>query len=98
MRSSRKELFRGSWLAPQLAPKEYIAYLALLEDTMAKFRVETVDDLNTGLIYAELYYPDDAVTPTEVTDPIFATHEEAAASIIAAFRKSQPDHPVKVTR
>ena len=65
---------------------------------MAEFRVETVEDSSTGLIFAELYFPDDAQTPSATTDPLFATHEEAAAAIIDAFKKAKPDHPVTVRR
>jgi hypothetical protein len=64
---------------------------------MAKFRVETVEDISTSLIFAELYYPDNAKKPSAVTDPIFSTHEAAAASIIDAFKNAQPKHPVKVS-
>jgi hypothetical protein len=44
---------------------------------MARFRIETVVDPATNLIFTELYYPDSAATPMAKTAPIYSSHEEA---------------------
>jgi len=62
---------------------------------MEKFRVETVVDKKTGLIFAELYHPDDAIVPMAATQPIYPTHEEATSDIVDMMKKSFPDQPIK---
>lgn len=54
---------------------------------MARFRVETVAHPNSGLIYAELYYPDDSAVPIANTKPIYASHEDAEKGVLEIFQK-----------
>ena len=58
---------------------------------MARFRVETIVDPSTGLIYAECYFPEDAKTPFVTTNPIYTSHEQAEEDIIATFKQSIDD-------
>ena len=44
---------------------------------MAKLRVKTATYPKTGKVYAELYYPADAVVPIAITEPIYPNSEEA---------------------
>ena len=44
---------------------------------LAQLRVETATYPKTGRVYAELYYPDDAVIPIATTEPIFPSSEVA---------------------
>ena len=43
---------------------------------MAQLRIETIT-YQTGKVYAELYYPDDAVIPLATTEPIFPNSDIA---------------------
>ena len=43
---------------------------------MAQLRIETIT-YQTGKVYAELYYPDDAVIPPATTLPIFPNSDIA---------------------
>lgn len=43
---------------------------------MAQLRIETIT-YQTGKVYAELYYPDDAVIPLATTEPIFQNSQIA---------------------
>jgi hypothetical protein len=52
-----------------------------------KFRVETALNSASGLIYAELYYPEDAVKPIAATEPVYMGHEQAETDIINMFKK-----------
>ncbi|MRX33211.1 hypothetical protein [Aminobacter sp. MDW-2] len=64
---------------------------------MATFRIETDYDSGTGLIYAELYYPKNATSPSAVTKPIYHSHENAALDVINMFKKAFPDKPIRIT-
>ncbi|EIZ0309921.1 hypothetical protein N7836_004250 [Vibrio vulnificus] len=55
---------------------------------MARFRVETILDTNTGLIYAECYYPEDAAEPIASTSPIYQSHEQAEKDVIDMFKNA----------
>jgi len=44
---------------------------------LARLRVKTATFPNTGKVYAELYYPGDAVIPLATTEPIFPSSEVA---------------------
>lgn len=65
---------------------------------MARFRVETVQDPQTGLFRAELYFPEDASVPKAVTKPIYVSHEHAAEEVIEMFRSGFPDQPITASR
>ncbi|WP_042886316.1 hypothetical protein [Cupriavidus necator] len=53
---------------------------------MARFRIETVTDPATGLIYTEMYYPENAATPSARTKPIYPSHEAAEADAVKMFQ------------
>jgi hypothetical protein len=55
--------------------------------TMEKFRVETAISPASGLIYAELYYPDDTATPIATTEPVYTGHQQAETDVINMFKK-----------
>jgi len=57
---------------------------------MANFRVETAFDPKNGLIYAELYFPEDSVVPLARTGSIYPTHEAAEKDVIAMFVAALP--------
>ena len=44
---------------------------------MTKLHVKTATYPKTGKVYAELYYPSDAVVPIAITEPIYPNSEEA---------------------
>ncbi|MCH8977227.1 MAG: hypothetical protein IH909_06350 [Proteobacteria bacterium] len=44
---------------------------------MTKLHVKTATYPKTGKVYAELYYPADAVVPIAITEPIYPNSEEA---------------------
>ena len=54
---------------------------------MARFRVETNLNSASGLIYAELYYPDDTATPIATTEPVYMGHQQAETDVINMFKK-----------
>lgn len=54
---------------------------------MARFRVETVTDPATGLVFAELYYPENSAHPIAVTQPVYPSHEIAEADVVKMFKK-----------
>jgi len=54
---------------------------------MEKFRVETAIHSASGLIYAELYYPDNAATPIATTEPVYLGHQQAETDIVNMFKK-----------
>jgi hypothetical protein len=54
---------------------------------LAKFRVETITDPNTGKVYAELYYPNDEKIPLAKTDPIFPNHDIAVQKTKYMFKE-----------
>ena len=54
---------------------------------MEKFRVETAIDAASGLIYAKLFYPDNAMTPIATTEPVYLGHEQAETDIVNMFKK-----------
>lgn len=64
---------------------------------MANFRIETVVDPKTNLIFAECYYPEDATTPIAQTSPIYRSHEQAEADVVEMFKNSLSDQPIKRT-
>jgi hypothetical protein len=41
------------------------------------YRVEAVADSKSGLFYAEVFYPKDAIAPVAKTRPVYASLEEA---------------------
>lgn len=61
---------------------------------MAKFRAETVDDLATGKVFFEVYFPEDAAEPFIRTTPVYGSHEEAAAAVMEKMRREFPSHPI----
>lgn len=52
---------------------------------LSQLRVETARYAKTGKVYAELYYPDDEVTPIATTEPIFTNREVAIKLAIETF-------------
>lgn len=54
---------------------------------MANFRIDTETDPETGKVYAELYYPEDADQPIGTTEPIFSSHEVAEEQIKTLFEE-----------
>ncbi len=44
---------------------------------LAQLRVKTATYPETGKVYAELYYPEDAVIPIATTEPIYPSSEVA---------------------
>jgi len=52
---------------------------------MPRLRVKTSTYLNTGKVYAELYYPHDEVIPLAITEPIFPSSEVAVKQAIEMF-------------
>ncbi len=54
---------------------------------MPQFRVETVVDAATGKIYAELYYPENEITPLAQTSPIYSSHEQAEQEVLKIFNE-----------
>jgi hypothetical protein len=52
---------------------------------MARFRVETVVDVATGKVYAELFYPENETTPLAKTPPIYSSHEQAEQEVLKFF-------------
>ncbi|MCH8078315.1 MAG: hypothetical protein IIA06_00870 [Proteobacteria bacterium] len=44
---------------------------------MPRLRVKTAIHPKTGKVYAELYYPVDAIVPIAITEPIYPNSEEA---------------------
>ncbi len=53
---------------------------------MTKLRVKTEIYPKTGKVYAELYYPADAVIPLAITEPIYPNREEAVKQSGEMFR------------
>ncbi len=62
---------------------------------MARFRTETVVDPETGKIFLELYYPDDAAEPIARTKAIYDTHEQAQKHAVELMKRSFPNQPVR---
>jgi hypothetical protein len=54
---------------------------------MEKFRVETAINSPSGLIYAELYYPDNTATPIATTEPVYLSRQQAETDIVSMFKK-----------
>lgn len=54
---------------------------------MAKFRAEPVYDSGSGKYLLELYYPEDATTPSAVSDPLYATQADAEHHAVETFKK-----------
>ena len=52
---------------------------------MSQLRVETAMYPKTGKVYAELYYPEDAVIPIATTEPIYLNREIAEKQAIETF-------------
>lgn len=55
---------------------------------MEKFRVETAVNSPSGLIYAELYYPDHTTTPIATTEPVYFSQQQAETDIVSMFKKA----------
>jgi hypothetical protein len=68
------------------------------ESIMAKFRIETVTDPTSGLVYVEVYYPDEATTCFVRTAPKYRSHEEAAQGALDTMKAAFPDKPVTPTK
>ena len=60
---------------------------------MAKFKIETVFDGNTGRYFVEVYQDGETV-PLVVGKPIYISHEHAMADSVELFKKSLPDKPI----
>ena len=63
---------------------------------MANFGVETVRDKKTGMFFAELYYPDDAIEPIAKTQPVYSSHEQAIVDSVNMMKAAFPEHPITV--
>ena len=64
---------------------------------MSRFRLETVLDEKTGLYSAEVFYPDDAISPFIRTKPRFISHEAAAQEAVEMFKTKFPDKSVDLS-
>ena len=53
---------------------------------MTKLHVKTATYPKTGKVYAELYYPADAVVPIAITEPIYPNSEEAVKQSCVMFK------------
>jgi len=53
---------------------------------MARLRVKTATNPETGKVYAELYYPENKVIPLAITEPIYPNSEEAVRQSIEMFK------------
>lgn len=66
---------------------------------MANFRIETVQDLTSGLYRIEVYYPFDNPAPLVVGNPIYTSHEQAMADAVEIFKNGLPtEQPVTARR
>ena len=52
---------------------------------MSHLRVETAKYPKTGKVYAELYYPEKALIPIAVTEPIYLSREVAVKDATETF-------------
>lgn len=52
---------------------------------MSQLRVETASHLNSGMVYAELYYPENELVPIATTEPIYSNSEEAVKQSSVMF-------------
>ena len=57
---------------------------------MASFRIETITDENSGLIFVEAFHEPGA-EPVVRSKPSYATHEDAERDIRGMLEKSYPD-------
>ena len=53
---------------------------------MARLRVKTATCINTGKIYAKLYYPAEEIVPIATTEPIYPNTEEAIKQSVEMFK------------
>ena len=65
---------------------------------MTRLRVETATDTETGLIFVELYYPEDAGVPLAKTNPIYESHEEAERNAVEMFRRDITGKSIAIVR
>ena len=61
---------------------------------MAIFTIETLSHPTSGLVAANIYYPNDPSTLLVGTDYVYRSHEAAEADVIDIIKKSFPDQPV----
>ncbi len=52
---------------------------------MSQLRVETARHPKSGMVYAELYYPETEVIPLAVTEPIYTSRDDAIKHAIVTF-------------
>ncbi len=57
---------------------------------MARFHIETVTDPSSGMVFAEAYKDAGNVLVVR-SEPIFKTHEDAEAAIVASLQQAWPD-------
>jgi len=60
-------------------------------EIMTKYRCESVDDISTGRVFIEVYYPENATQVFRASPPDFATHEEAQDAFTRIATAVLPD-------
>ncbi|MFT3964581.1 MAG: hypothetical protein QM690_01705 [Sphingobium sp.] len=60
---------------------------------MGRFRIETLDDPETGHVSAEIRRDGDGSLIAQ-SGPVFATHDEAEERLVEAISKAWPQQPV----
>lgn len=63
---------------------------------MARFRVESVLDPQTGLYFNELYYPHDSEVPMTTSPPIYHSFESAELGVVEILKKAMPEQPISI--
>jgi hypothetical protein len=51
-------------------------------------KIVTEKDVQSGLYYAKVYYPEDEPTPAFVTKPLYESHDQAATDIVEIFKRN----------
>ncbi len=57
---------------------------------MIRFRIETIEDPHSGLIFAELF-SDATNTSIARSEPMYKTHDQAAAEVATLIKQAWPD-------
>ena len=63
---------------------------------MSSYRIEAEIDPISGLAYADLYHPADALRPIGSTRPIYTTREEALYRIREMITAAFPEAPSSI--
>ncbi len=60
---------------------------------MTRFRIDTIDDPDTGHVFAEIRR-DPEGTLLARSGPVYASHDEASDRLVEAISKAWPQQPV----